>query len=76
MSSRSGSIQPEIERKYDVPAGTPLPDLADIEGVQVGSPVEHLLEATYFDTVDLALARARITLRRRTGGDDAGWHLK
>ncbi|MEP6797615.1 MAG: CYTH and CHAD domain-containing protein, partial [Lapillicoccus sp.] len=76
MPSRSGSTQPEIERKYDVPAGTPLPDMADVEGVRVGPSVEHLLEATYFDTADLALARARITLRRRTGGDDAGWHLK
>ena len=76
MPSRSGSAQPEIERKYDVPAGTPMPDLAEVEGVRVGPPVEYLLEATYFDTADLALARARITLRRRTGGEDAGWHLK
>ncbi len=76
MPSRSGSTQPEIERKYDVPAGTPLPDLAEVEEVRVGPSVEHLLVATYFDTTDFALARARITLRRRTGGDDAGWHLK
>ena len=38
--------------------------------------VEHQLEATYFDTTDLALATAGVTLRRRTGGEDAGWHLK
>ena len=30
----------------------------------------------YFDTADLRLARAGITLRRRKGGSDAGWHLK
>ena len=34
------------------------------------------LAATYFDTADLRLARAGLTLRRRTGGEDAGWHLK
>ena len=30
----------------------------------------------YFDTDDLRLARSGATLRRRTGGEDAGWHLK
>ena len=30
----------------------------------------------YYDTPDLALAAARVTLRRRTGGADAGWHVK
>jgi CHAD domain-containing protein len=42
----------------------------------VDPPVEHRLEARYFDTEDLALASRRITLRRRAGGDDEGWHLK
>ncbi len=30
----------------------------------------------YFDTPAQDLAKNRITLRRRTGGEDAGWHLK
>jgi CHAD domain-containing protein len=34
------------------------------------------LDAVYFDTPDRDLAGHRITLRRRTGGPDAGWHLK
>jgi inorganic triphosphatase YgiF len=34
------------------------------------------LAATYYDTDDLRLIGAHITLRRRTGGDDAGWHIK
>ncbi len=34
------------------------------------------LDAVYFDTADLRLAAHGITLRRRTGGPDAGWHLK
>jgi hypothetical protein len=33
-------------------------------------------EADYYDTDDLRLIRGGITLRRRRGGDDAGWHLK
>jgi len=35
--------------------------------------VDHELVATYFDTTDLALAATGVTLRRRTGGEDAGW---
>ena len=30
----------------------------------------------FYDTADLRLIGAGITLRRRTGGGDAGWHLK
>jgi inorganic triphosphatase YgiF len=39
-------------------------------------PDEEQLEAEYYDTDDLRLISAGITLRRRRGGDDAGWHLK
>lgn len=67
----------EIETKYDVDEGFALPCLSGLPGVAtVHEPVEHLLEAVYLDTDDLRLLRARITLRRRTGGADAGWHLK
>ena len=34
------------------------------------------LDAVYYDTPARDLASHRITLRRRTGGGDAGWHLK
>ena len=69
--------QLEVERKFDVDTSFALPDLTGVPGVAtVDDPVEHALEAVYFDTPDLRLARARITLRRRTGGPDAGWHLK
>lgn len=63
----------EVERKYDVEAGTALPDL----GAWDVRPAERFaLDATYYDTADLALRRAHLTLRRRTGGHDEGWHLK
>ena len=73
-----GSVRhDEVERKLDVGAATILPTLTGVDGVAtMGQPVEHHLEATYFDTADLDLARHGVTLRRRTGGDDAGWHVK
>ena len=73
----SGTRVVEIERKFDVEEEALLPSPQDLPGVaRVDRPVEHRLEAEYFDTEDLRLASARITLRRRTGGEDAGWHLK
>jgi CHAD domain-containing protein len=67
----------EIETKLDVDPALVMPDLTGLPGVVgVEGPSEQQLDATYFDTADLALAAARVTLRRRTGGDDAGWHLK
>ena len=67
----------EIERKYDVGEEAEVPDLSGLPGVSsVSGPEEHELAADYFDTPDLRLATAGVTLRRRTGGDDEGWHLK
>lgn len=67
----------EVERKYEVENSAVLPPLQDLPGVRrVDPPVEHRLSAEYFDTEDLRLASERITLRRRSGGEDAGWHLK
>ncbi|UQU63985.1 CYTH and CHAD domain-containing protein [Couchioplanes caeruleus] len=67
----------EDERKYDVPDGFALPDLTGAAGAEgLGEAETHELDATYFDTDDLRLARHKRTLRRRSGGTDAGWHLK
>ncbi|TGN63250.1 CYTH and CHAD domain-containing protein [Nocardioides eburneiflavus] len=67
----------EVERTFDVDAATVLPTMVDVDGVaRVGQAVELELEAVYFDTVDLDLTRRGVTVRRRTGGADAGWHLK
>ena len=70
----------EIERKFAVAAGFSLPDLTGVGravGVAaVGAPQTFTQEAVYYDSEDLRLARGKITLRRRTGGTDDGWHLK
>ncbi len=68
----------EVERKYDVdPDGEGVPDLSGLPGVARVASAEDLDQvATYFDTEDLALLAARVTLRRRVGGVDDGWHLK
>jgi CHAD domain-containing protein len=67
----------ERELKFDVPAGFVLPDLAE------ASPSVHRIDRDryqlrneYYDTPDQALRQAEMTLRRRTGGSDSGWHLK
>lgn len=67
----------ETEQKFDAGTSSAVPDLLAIAGVDdVAEPVTDHLEAVYFDTPSLALAARRLTLRRRTGGADAGWHLK
>jgi CHAD domain-containing protein len=67
----------ETERKYEADAAAELPDLTGLPAVAaVSEAAEFRLEAEYFDTADLRLLRAGITLRRRRGGHDAGWHLK
>ncbi len=67
----------ELERKYDADAGFVVPALLGIPGcAEVAEPDTHTLSACYFDTEDLRLAARGITLRRRLGGSDAGWHLR
>lgn len=58
-----------------------LPDLTrvltrvdGVASVAVRGVVE--LDAVYYDTADLRLAADSVTLRRRSGGADEGWHLK
>ncbi|WP_244162571.1 CYTH and CHAD domain-containing protein [Amycolatopsis regifaucium] len=67
----------EIERKYDLAADRPIPPLVPAGPVtNQAEPRVDVLDATYFDTADFRLAQAGITLRRRLGGSDEGWHLK
>lgn len=64
----------EIERKFSLAEGQRITALGD--DLRLTPPRRQSLSAVYFDTPDFALARNKMTLRRRTGGDDAGWHLK
>jgi inorganic triphosphatase YgiF len=81
MGPRIETEHLEIEQKFDVPPEFERPDFAALgqscdEPVSAAAPVLYHLSATYFDTADGRLAASKITLRRRTGGTDAGWHLK
>jgi CHAD domain-containing protein len=67
----------EEERKYEVDSQFTLPDLAGVlpaGGRVVGLP-PVTLTATYFDTPDLRLARAGVSLRHRRG-DALPWTVK
>ena len=76
-SSKSDHL--ETEQKYDADADFVLPRLGglpELGGRRAADPKRVYLSATYFDTEDLHLIQHKITLRRRVGGDDEGWHLK
>jgi inorganic triphosphatase YgiF len=62
----------ETEQKYDADTDFVLPEL----GGRRTEQKKYYLSATYFDTENLDLNQNRITLRRRVGGADEGWHLK
>ena len=69
--------QREREDKYDVGPGWALPDLTDL--LPTGGRfeiAEFAIDNTYFDTPSGHLTQLGVTLRRREGGPDAGWHLK
>ena len=67
----------EIEAKFAVDSSAELPDLTTLPEIgSVAREEHHELSAIYFDTPDLRLTRAKMTLRRRTGGNDSGWHIK
>jgi CHAD domain-containing protein len=74
VAKKSSSLSAEIERKYAVDWDYGLPDLSGLATVRDDGTAT--LVNAYFDTDDLHLTREGVTLRRRTGGADAGWHLK
>lgn len=77
MSSGDAGAHTEIEAKFDVGTDTPVPELTGSASIVASSaPDPTHPSSTYFDTADLDLARRRITVRRRTGSSDAGWHVK
>lgn len=73
----AASEQTEIERKYEVDLEAHVPDLTTVAGVAGAETHEPFtLTAVYFDTENLDLAAHSISLRRRAGGGDEGWHIK
>ncbi len=75
-STSPATVAEEAERKYSAPGDRPLPDLTGLPSVDAIDVDRFELSAQYYDTAELSLLRSKITLRRREGGDDAGWHLK
>lgn len=72
-----GAASIEVELAFDVADDAALPEWGGLPGVASVGPAEPRdLDAVYFDTAALDLAHARAALRRRSGGHDAGWHLK
>jgi inorganic triphosphatase YgiF len=66
----------EIERKYEATNADSLPPWPElVPGTDVRVE-DQLLIAAYFDTPEHALLGSKITMRHRSGDDEAGWHLK
>ncbi|MFD9304540.1 CHAD domain-containing protein [Streptomyces sp. NPDC060048] len=77
MADTKREIERKFEFKNDKAGRRGVPDLtgtAAIAAVTDQGTVD--LDAVYYDTADQRLASDGLTLRRRTGGKDAGWHLK
>ena len=66
----------EVESTFDVSSSADVPDLTLGGEIDARTEQVHHLSATYYDAEDLRLTRAKITVRRRTGGKDDGWHVK
>ncbi|MCU1462489.1 MAG: hypothetical protein JWO37_2564 [Acidimicrobiales bacterium] len=67
----------ETEAKLVAHAGFHMPDLDGVvEGVTAEALTPERLDATYYDTDDLRLARAGVTVRYRTAGGVGTWTVK
>jgi len=70
-------MPPELEAKLIAPDELRLPDLNGlVKGATAVRLPRRRLEAIYFDTPELRLARSGITLRYRTGEDGPPWTVK
>lgn len=71
----------EREARFSPPAGLRLPsfgavaDEPQLGGLTVGETVERRRDSCYYDTADLALADAGITVRRDHVADGYDWRL-
>lgn len=78
MTEHGATESLEIERKYEVPPNAVLPGAEEFTaaGFAASAPETVHLVASYYDTPERGLARVRLAVRSRSGGADAGWHLK
>lgn len=65
----------ETEFKFRVPTDFDLPSFPKFLGTWATEATRNM-DATYWDTTDATLLRWGITMRKRSGGGDDGWHLK
>ena len=66
----------EVELKFRVGPEFVVPPIT-VPGVSsIDQVPSFAMRNTYFDTADLRLFRWGVTLRRREGGPDEGWHMK
>jgi len=68
-----GAVNREREVKLEAPTGFVLPRLDGLGGLRVNSDEDVDLDADYYDTDDLRLTRAGMSLRYRS---DDGWTAK
>lgn len=77
MTSQRPTSHREVERKLRVDPTFEVPDLVAAGVAHAVRPGETFtMTAVYHDTEALTLFRWGITLRRREGGADEGWHMK
>jgi hypothetical protein len=75
MSTGTGGFV-EVERTFDVEVDAQLPDLVTGQVAAMGEAVVLETRATLPRHRRAGPARAGVTMRRREGGDDDGWHIK
>lgn len=68
---REVEVKMRVSSDFDVTAY-----LHELPGTTLVGPSSTLMSAAYYDTEELTLLRWGITVRRRKGGSDAGWHMK
>ena len=74
-SSAGSSV--EREAKLVAPAALGMPDLDElVPGTRAVTQPVRRLDATYYDTADLRLARSGITVRHRGGESGPAWTVK
>jgi CHAD domain-containing protein len=71
------TLHSEREAKFEGTGHFDPQDLLRLPAVvQVREEAPEELDAIYYDTAELRLLTHGATLRRRSGGHDAGWHVK